>query len=447
MQALILKTLLVCTVLCMPIQNMFRGLVSLPGLNLANLLFVLTLLLVWLRGPVIREPAPLKGAFGFFFAVLIWGYCIGQAYDSSQWATDLSELKNNIFYMSLFFLFYAAVADLKTVRLLFAAILLITFLSSVQGLRQALDYGLATYNESRRVAAPFSWSYTDANRSAVFFCIFLPLFAAAALFYKSRPVLRLGCLACLLLGVFVVFFTYSRQAYFILGLLALLLTLRRSLVISVLILVALLNFEYWAPETAVQRVQMTTHGEDGEVAQTQDGEVKYDESTESRFVIWEGARQLIESRPWGVGLNHFKREIGLYVPQNKNMDAHNFYVLITTEAGVVAPVALLVLIIGLLRLARRVEKAEAGDEARVFGIGYGACVVAVVMGSFYGSRFLDGDVMGNFWILSGVMARYRSLVLEARSRAVPVGIGANAETNAKAGHDAFDSHALIRARG
>jgi len=33
-------------------------------------------------------------------------------------------------------------------------------------------------------------------------------------------------------------------------------------------------------------------------------------------------------------------------------------------------------------------------------------VVALMLGNIYGSRFLDGDVMGNFWILSGLLAKY-----------------------------------------
>ena len=110
-----------------------------------------------------QTPTPLKGRFLLFFALLLWAYCIGQAYDSSEWVIDLTELKNNLFYMLLFFLFYAAVSDVKTVRILIATLLFISFYAVYLGTRQALDYGIGSYNETRRVAAPFSWSYWDAE--------------------------------------------------------------------------------------------------------------------------------------------------------------------------------------------------------------------------------------------------------------------------------------------
>jgi O-antigen ligase len=415
-----LRLLLAAIVIYLPNQQLFRIEFTIKGLNVINVLFLLALTLMLMVKPKSGTSAPLKGPFYFFFAMLVWGYLVGVMHDPSEWVNDLTVLKNSIFYMLLFFLFYHAANDMKTVRFVFAVVLFVTFVASVQGLRQALDYGIAVYNETRRVSAPFGWSYTNANRAAVFFVIFLPMFAAVALFYKSKPMYRLVAAGCLALGAFVVFFTYSRQAYFILALLALLLAVRRSVFLASLIMVALLTFESWAPETAVERLQSTTQSEDGgghaaprAGAEPAAGEGAYDESTESRFIIWEGAAQLIAERPWGIGLNHFKREIGAYVPTYRNMDAHNFYVLITTEAGLLGPVATLTLIFGLWRLGRRVEKVDASDESKLLGVGFTMSVIAVALGNVYGSRFLDGDVMGNFWILAGIVARYHALAKQA----------------------------------
>ena len=167
------------------------------------------------------------------------------------------------------------------------------------------------------------------------------------------------------------------------------------------------------PQAAIERVESTQQGDEFDAAADESG--GYDVSTASRLVIWEGAWQLIQARPWGIGLNHFKREIGQVVPQYKGKDAHNFYVLITTEAGVVAPVVLLLLLIGLYRLGRSVEKLDDSEESKVLGVGFSMTVVAVALGNMYGSRFLDGDVMANFWIFSGIVARYRTLLVEARA--------------------------------
>ena len=422
----LLRLLLVSIIIYVPNQTQFPSEFEVKGLNIINVLMGLTLMIMWLQRDRLRTlspgteaaTTPLKGSFAFIFVVLVLSYCTGQVYDSSEWANDLTALKNIIFFMLLYFLFFHAVRDENTILLLFLVILFVTFMAAIQGLRQALDYGIAAYNETRRVAAPFGWSFTNANRSAVFFTIFLPLFAAVGLFYREKRWVRVAAFACVGLGIFVIFFTYSRQAYFIVAMLALLLTLRKSIFVTALVATALMTFPYWAPETAVARLESTTQGEQSATtnsAPPKEGEPegKYDESTESRFIIWEGAGQLIAERPWGIGLNHFKREIGTYAPRYKGMDAHNNYVLFTTEAGLLGAASMVTLLIGLILLGRRVEKRDDSDYSRILGVGFTISSVAVCLGNIYGSRFFDGDVMGNFWILAALAARYSVLPRQA----------------------------------
>ncbi len=444
----ILRLVLAALLIYLPNQQLFKLEFTVKGLNVLNMLFLLAVALMVALRVRAPDPAPLRRAFFFFFAVLVWGFAAGLMHDPSEWVNDLTALKNSIFYMLLFFLFYHASQDERTIRFLFGVILLVTFVAAVQGLRQALDYGIVTYNETRRVSAPFGWHYTNANRAAIFFAIFIPLFAAVGLFYRGKILHRLVGLGSTALIAFVVFFTYSRQSYFILAALVLLVTLRRSVVLSGLIVAALMSFESWAPQTVVERIMMTTQVEDAITApaRSESGrEPMYDQSTESRFEIWEGAAAMIGDRPWGVGLNHFKREIGAYAPVYANMDAHNFYVLITAEAGLLGPVATLVLLAGLLLLARRVERLDKRPESRMLGIGFGLSVLAVAMGNIYGSRFLDGDVMGNFWALAGLVARYYTLSAQAKRVAATEAVKAG-ELGAPAPAWQLPSSARTRAR-
>ncbi|WP_082568768.1 O-antigen ligase [Rhizobacter sp. Root1221] len=412
----LLQMLLVGMIVYIPNQTQFPVEFSIKGLNIVNVMFLWTWFLLAKRQIHTPTPAPLRGGFYFTFFVLALSFLIGQMYDASLLMEDVTALKNMIFFMLLYFLYYRAVQDVKTIRLLFAVILFVTFVASIQGLRQALDYGIASYNETRRVSAPFGWGVSNANRAAVFFAIFLPLFAAVGLFYRDSGKVRAVAYACLALGVFVVFFTYSRQTYFILAALAMFLTLKKNWFIAVIIAVVLLNFESWAPDTVVERIMSTEQKEAppaaSAAAEGGAGEGKYDESTESRFIIWAAAGELISERPWGIGLNHFKREIGTYAPRYKNMDAHNNYVLITTEAGLLGPVALLIMLGSMFFLGRRTERINGSVEAKVLGVGFTVSVVAVAMGNIYGSRFFDGDVMGNFWILAALVARYGTLQKE-----------------------------------
>jgi len=411
----ILRLLLIGMIIYIPNQMQFPIEFSIKGLNVINVMFLATWFLLARRDIHAKTPPPLKFPMFFTFFVLVQAFIIGQFYDSSIMMEDFTALKNMIFFMLLYFLYYRAVQDVQTIRLLFAVILFVTFVASIQGLRQALDYGIASYNETRRVAAPFGWGVYNANRSAIFFVIYLPLFAAVAMFYRNNAMMRLACYACLALGVFVTFFTYSRQSYFILAMLAMFLTVKKNWVVALLIAVALLNYEAWAPETVVGRIQSTEQAEQPAKPVEGAGEGKYDESTESRLIIWAAAGELINERPWGIGLNHFKREIGTYAPRYKNMDAHNNYVLITTEAGYLGPLALAIMLIALFALGWRTERMNDSVEAKVLGVAFTMSVLAVAMGNIYGSRFFDGDVMGNFWILTALVARYGSLQKEAKA--------------------------------
>ena len=411
----ILKLLLVATIFYIPNQAHFPDF-SIKGLNLTNLLFLAILLLILSNKNKAQDRAPLKKEFIFFFLVLTWGFVIGQVYDTSTTLVDLQSLKNDITYMLFYFLAYYAARDTKTIKLLFLAILFTTFFDSYLGLRQALDYGLTNYNESRRVAAPFSWNSTDSNRASAFFCIYLVLVASAAFYYRSSRLVRWAAFGCLALGVFVDFFTYSRQSYGILAALALVLTFRRNKALALVVIVALMNYHAWLPDSAIARIDMTVQTGDsmpGVVGQPLNQEL--DTSTESRFIIWGGAAQLIMRSPWGVGLNHFERNIGTYAPAYAHFDAHNYFVLSTTEDGILAPVALILILLGLYRLGRSIEKLDDSQESKMYGVGLSLATLAVVMVNVYGSRFVDGNLMSNFWIFVGIAARYRSLLLEARS--------------------------------
>ena len=180
----------------------------------------------------------------------------------------------------------------------------------------------------------------------------------------------------------------------------LLMTMKRNVVLGLLILLAVVNYESWVPEGVVTRLAMT------EQVSEETGEEQLDESTESRFILWEGAGRLLLSRPWGIGLNHFKREIGSEAPGLAGLDAHNFLVLITTEGGIGGGIMTLVLYGALSTLAWRLWKLVKTADQRTLAAGYAGATVAVMLGNLYGSRLLDGAVTGNYWILTALAARY-----------------------------------------
>ena len=400
----LLNALLALMIIYIPYQRHFPVVIDFKGLNLINVMFMVALAFVWMRKPTagapttVSMPTPLKWQFSFFIACLIVAFLIGQSYDSSEFADDLTALKTNIFYLLLYFLYYHAVREIKSIQFLFGVVLFVTFLVSLQAFRQALDYGVLAYVESRRASGPFAPDFRGANYAAAFLVIFVPLFSAIALTYKSRPLVRIIALGCTVLGVAAAFFTYSRQSYFILAAQFLVQTVRRSLLFGLLILIAVMNYQVWVPTSVAERIGMTEQVDAS-------GDETLDTSTASRFIIWEGAGKLIAERPWGLGLNHFKREIGRYAPEYRGYDAHNVYVLVTTEMGIVGLVALLLLIFGLFRLARKVTRLDKSENSHLLGEGFLLAVIGLFLCNMFGSRFFDGLITGNFWVLAALVAR------------------------------------------
>jgi len=380
------------------------------GLNAMNIIVILTLIVLMFVRQHKSAPAPMTWPVLFFFFALAYGFGIGMLYDRSQFVTDFVVLKTGVFYIGLYFLFYYGVRDLRMVRILTGVILLVAVVAGLEAMREALDYGLSAYSESKRAAGPFGPNYKASNLAAVYFAIFLPLFAAIGLFLKDSPFIRFSAMAGAVLLLFAIFFTYSRQAYAIVAIVILLMAFRKNLLVALLLSLALWNYELWVPNAAVERVQMTTEVSEDEFEGKSSIAVDY--STSSRWDLWVGGARMMKEHPLGIGLNHWKREIGKYTDYYVNLDAHNFYVLITAEAGVVGGIAIGWLIFALFRFAYRNIRLAQTPGARTLAFGFMGATIALAMGNLYGSRFLNGEVVGNYWIFAALCARYFQLLQE-----------------------------------
>ncbi|HEY0179351.1 MAG TPA: O-antigen ligase family protein [Dokdonella sp.] len=400
-----LRLLLLFQIFYTVYQGHYEFASGIPGLNLANALFLLTLLLVLAAGArnAVTERALLRGPVLLFSAMLVVSFGIAQARAPGDLMTDVTYLKNALFPPLLYFLYLHCKQDLKNTRLLVIAVMAVAAIAAVQAIRQGFDYGLGNFVESHRASGPFGDNYRDANRAGVYYAMFLPMFVAAALFFRSRKLWRAGALGGVGLLALAVMFTYSRQAYFIslLGLAVLL--LRRSVVLSVVIGVSLVLLASYLPESVTQRVEETQQ-------KGPHGEERVDESTASRWEIWAGAMAMWRANPAGVGLNRFKDEIGKY-SSFQHFDAHNFYVLTLAESGPQGLAALLLLVAATFRLARFLRRQAPTDdpEANALAIGFTVTTLCMALGNLYGSPFFETNVMGTYWVLGGLLERQARL--------------------------------------
>lgn len=420
-----LTGLLMVLAVYVPNQLHFPDNLGAKGLNVFNLLFLVTLIMLLAMRDSLREAggaaslvkAPLRNMLLIYYAVLGFALLAGIAWGSPHAMADLTVYKSVVTYSMLYFVAFYGVRELRDARLLLGVILFVFAVASFEAIREGLDYGFGSYTDSQRAAGPFSADSKNANFAGVFYSVFSSFTLAIALFGKSLPRwMRLAAAGAFVLGVIAVLATFSRQSFLILGVTVLLLTLRKNPLLGVAALLMLLSYSLWAPEGVIERVEMTQE-------QNEYGETVLEDSAESRYVIWAAALDIIREHPEGIGLNQFKRVVDPYMPSWViARDAQNQYLLIAAEAGIIGLVAFVALLAGLFIQGVKLTWNEHPPEAKAIGMAFSFAVIAVMLGNVYSSTFHHSEVMGNFWLLAGLVSRYRtfgpfgaSAVMQARA--------------------------------
>lgn len=408
-----IRVLLIALIVYVPNQLHFPAELGIKGLNVFNILLLIALGAMLAANREKGDRAPLRGRIFFYFFVLTMALVIGIARNPGHLGDDLTIYKTAISYCLLYFVAYHAVRDKETIRILMTVIMVVVFLMSIEALREALDYGLES---GKRVAAAFGDTQAAANYAGVFFAIFVPMAMSIGLFH-GRLRVRMAGVMVWGLGLVAVFYTLSRTALAAVAATTVLLWIVRNKVVGIMVLVLVVNYTLWAPTVVQQRIESTTE-------ETDYGEKKLEESADSRFYLWSGGWEIIKSAPYGIGLNQFQREIGPHLPSwILARDAHNHLILITAEAGIQGGLAYILLMLGFYSLGLRVLRHRQESEARALGYGYVMCVTGLLLGNVYNSLFYSGEIMGNFWIMTGLMARYGFLLEQESEQTVE-----NAET-------------------
>ena len=396
----------------MPYHSHYSVVLPLKGLNVLNLMFLACLFGVIARNDKGRAPesAPYKGNFIVLLTAITVAFVIAVLGGTPDFVDEVTYWKNCLFYPLFYFLAFHAIRDRESIRACFWAILFSAFLVSLQCVRQGLDYGFGNFDWSRRASGPFSSEATGANIAAAFFIIYTPIFVTVWITCKTHWFARLASIPGAVLGVVGVLATFSRQAMVVVPLLLLAQAIRGSRVIMVALVIAGAGYQLWLPQGIIDRIEMTA-------TQNDKGEEELDESTFHRFEIWAAASQMILQKPWGVGPGRFSAEIGKYNPQFAKVDAHNGFVLLTAESGIVATVAFVALVIRFALMGRRIRKLDPGEDSQMLGGAIFIASIGVLCSNLFGSRLFNGEVMGDYWILAGLVARYAVILREERAAA------------------------------
>jgi O-antigen ligase len=95
----------------------------------------------------------------------------------------------------------------------------------------------------------------------------------------------------------------------------------------------------------------------------------------TRLAIWAGAAGVFAGAPLaGIGYGNLREHLGgvIGLEEGRVLDAHNLYLQLLAETGIIGFVAFAVLVIVALRLARRVQQASGGQQDMTWIIGFAA---------------------------------------------------------------------------
>jgi O-antigen ligase len=209
-------------------------------------------------------------------------------------------------------------------------------------------------------------------------------------FYYLKKGWNKWLLLALIIGnLFCVLFICSRAAYLALVVGLFLLFLVKDRKMLVLLIVVLIGWQVALPDKVKQRILQTT-GDYGQL----------DESAERRLGIWNVSLDLFSKNPLaGIGYGVF-RTLGYDLG-----DTHNIYIKVLVEQGVVGISILLVLMLCFFKEGYTLFRRGRDDLSKGFGLGFMACILALMVNNFFGDRFSYFELSSYLWIFAGLVSR------------------------------------------
>lgn len=228
----------------------------------------------------------------------------------------------------------------------------------------------------------------------------LPLAMIPAVGWIGRFVLA-GTLGFALYAQFI---TLSRGGYIAVSVALLFVAFRTSRMVALLFVLALATSPFWVPDYVVERVQHTTR------TNAETDEVELERSSQMRVNTWKAIAGVIQEHPVdGIGtgcLSYILPTLKEGTGSDLAETAHNTYLRVQAELGILGSAALLFLLGSCWRLGERGIRLARDRFERQVSIGFQGALIACILACIFGDRFLSVTVMGGFWVLAAVVEHY-----------------------------------------
>jgi O-Antigen ligase len=164
------------------------------------------------------------------------------------------------------------------------------------------------------------------------------------------------------------------------------------------------------PSSVLTRMKMTTKTDETDPDASTD---HLDTSSEHRLMLWNAGLAMMRAHPLaGVGLFRYGEVIDKYAldrEENDPFDAHEAYIKVGAEMGIPALLTMLLLLawIGCASWTLYFRRTDLLD--RSLALGMMGSLVGLMVSCLFGSRFVDDNLMSQFWVLVGSMRVLRYL--------------------------------------
>ena len=393
--------LIAALILYMPLSKQIPANVA-PGVNGPNILLLL-LLLAWLADAIRNRRGLIEGVrygklmaiYAILSLVSVWTILqnpIGRDY---FWDEGITELKGWLDQFVLFLALASLISNGALARRVIIYCVLGTLAAQAFGFLEWLDVRGASSIDDARLLGPAG----QPNDFGAFIVYNIsPIMAYAVLnVWRIRTWLLVPYF---LMTLRLLLATFSRGAYLGLMMASGAATYFRGKFFFAAVLVAgsvvLWNYPQLIPDSLRDRFGATTTGYYSP---------QLDDSSNSRLILWEAAMEMTAERPiFGHGFVSFRLVKGQYtdVPVVES-DPHNQYLYVASQLGLPALIVFLMLLYGFFRCSMLVYRFAPDMSSRVIGLGGLTMLAGVVSINMFGSRMVNSEVSGYFWVYFAVL--------------------------------------------
>jgi O-antigen ligase len=243
--------------------------------------------------------------------------------------------------------------------------------------------------------------FNQANYAASFFAYYTPFLISLTL-AERKPIVRLALLLAAALATVATVVTFGRGGLLALGVggvLLLMMTRSRALLIGLTIGVVLIVSNPIATERFRSTVQSDTIGES-----------KLDSSTAARVFAWRKAADLIRQRPlfgWGfLTFRHIDHPLDKEAEAlfgHGGMDVHNGHLNVAVSGGLLASAVIYFLYGNIIWQAIRIRRESRDQFVRALATGTIVSVVSLLIVNATGTRLYDRQLVAYMWILVAML--------------------------------------------